>query len=419
MKDKSHEVELGRANAPEWVYPIIEDLFEEYFKEGHSGGSHGIMIGWMRGWLKELTPITDPDSLLTPLSTILFRLGIEEDRKLVLDYFIKLANQECLSPLTGEEDEWVYHDFDRGTAQNKRMGSVFKDMDTGDVRWLDGRVFCELSDYNTNWLGWGGYYSSTPVTFPWTKPPVEKVYYIDHHREIGLPQGTDPELYATSHFFKICAGVEKGAYINPYSFFIKPEDKEELLYSFYKIVKRTPDFTLANKKKLLKELNALTWSDEEHDDPELVLEMRHDYAGLSVFKRLVMPLLRLFACVPESATISPEGVICGYRNSIWEPEFQVPYIPTKRFQDWQPMTKRYAGHLSVRLNQNSGVASHYARKSKEGEINKSYFDLVGYEIRYVNDEDYLYSMRRRFNIKHPKVKDRPRGPNDPCCDNAG
>lgn len=418
MSKKGYELELAAAKAPEWVYPIIEDLFTVFGKQGHSGGSHGMMISGMRAWLKNVIPITDEKALLSPLSTVLFRLGIPEDRELVLGYFVKLANNECLAPLTGEDDEWMVHHMDKDTAQNRRMGSVFKNLTTGKAYWLDGRTFCNLSPSFKYWLGWGGYYSATDVTFPWTPPEVERVYYIDEYREVTLPGGADPEGYKHAHFFKSCAGYEAGPYIIPKAFFIKPEDQEELVIAFNAIVKATPDFSFPNKLKALEEVDRLTWSDEEDQDEDLMLELRHEYAGIWVCKRVIFPLLRLLACVPESVTINAEGEICGYRGSKWEPEFQVPYCPTAKFQDWQPLKGKYAGYLSVRLDQNSGIATHLSRLSKAEEINKSYFDRVGYEIRYVEDADYLYAMRRRFNIKHPKSKVRVAHPNDAMCDNA-
>lgn len=408
-KNHRFTTELNFVNAPDWVRDKLFAMDEVMSGQGHSGGSHGVMIGFLRGWAEDLIPKTEPDSMLFELSKLLFELGIPEDRALVLDYFIKLSNHQPLSPLTGEDDEWMFHHCDEESAQNIRMGSVFKDVATGRVYWLDGRVFCNLSHDNSMWIGTGGYYSAVDITFPWLPPETEHVYYADEQCEVTLPTVTDPEGYKHAHFFKVCAGYQSEPYVIPKAFFVKPEDKDELVISFYQIVKATPDFSFPNKLKVLKEINRLTWSDEEDHDPDLMLELRNEYKGIWVCKRMIFPLLRLLACIPESATVNEDGEVCGYRNSRWEPEFQVPYCPTPKFQDWQPLKGQYAGYLSVRLDHNSGKSYHLDRLSKKEEVNKSYFDRVGYEIRFIDNDNYLWSMRRRFDIKHPprKITNRP------------
>lgn len=56
----------------------------------------------------------------------------------VASLFKKLAVYECLMPLTGEDDEWNdISDLDKGTLQNKRVSSVFKEKETGKAYYLD------------------------------------------------------------------------------------------------------------------------------------------------------------------------------------------------------------------------------------------------------------------------------------------
>ena len=55
----------------------------------------------------------------------------------------KLLDYKPLSPLTGEDDEWVKHDYGvEPHYQNKRLSSVFKDAN-GDIYNIDGKVFWE------------------------------------------------------------------------------------------------------------------------------------------------------------------------------------------------------------------------------------------------------------------------------------
>ena len=93
-----------------------------------------------------------------------------------INLFRKLAMFEPLVPLTGEDWEWIRHDYgDVPTYQNKRMGSVFKraDLFDGQAYWLDGRVFWnwykdeEGNMYKTYFTSGG---SKVPIEFPWIKP---------------------------------------------------------------------------------------------------------------------------------------------------------------------------------------------------------------------------------------------------------
>ncbi|AMO57353.1 hypothetical protein GZ77_15775 [Endozoicomonas montiporae] len=83
-----------------------------------------------------------------------------------LEHFDKLARFQTISPLTGEDDEWV--DVGDGMFQNKRDSTVFKE--NGEAYWLDGKIFrdkdgCTYTNSD----------SRVPVTFPWVRPESEIV----------------------------------------------------------------------------------------------------------------------------------------------------------------------------------------------------------------------------------------------------
>jgi hypothetical protein len=92
----------------------------------------------------------------------------------------KLLKFKPLSPLTGEDDEWIEHDHgDQKMYQNKRCSSVFKDRKDGQAYDIDGRVFWEWHrDEETGEpfkLYYTSYASRVPVTFPYTVPE-EPIY---------------------------------------------------------------------------------------------------------------------------------------------------------------------------------------------------------------------------------------------------
>lgn len=83
--------------------------------------------------------------------------------------FSKLAMWRPLTPLTGEDDEWI--EIGHGQYQNKRYPGVFKD-ETGAYD-IHGKVFSD--DGGETWWNNGG--SKVYITFPYNVPDQpEKVY---------------------------------------------------------------------------------------------------------------------------------------------------------------------------------------------------------------------------------------------------
>ena len=50
---------------------------------------------------------------------------------------VRLIKGQPLGPLTGDDSEWVIHDFDGMYAQNKRCSTVFKDTKDGPAYDID------------------------------------------------------------------------------------------------------------------------------------------------------------------------------------------------------------------------------------------------------------------------------------------
>jgi hypothetical protein len=103
----------------------------------------------------------------------------------------KLMDFKPLSPLTGEDDEWV-NVREYGPEphyQNIRKSSVFKDAD-GSCYDIDGKVFWEWAmPYEEGEKPYKSYYtnreSRVPVTFPYTVP--DKPIYQYRHSD-ATPQ---------------------------------------------------------------------------------------------------------------------------------------------------------------------------------------------------------------------------------------
>lgn len=101
-----------------------------------------------------------------------------------LNILTKLMDFKPLTTLTGEDGEWIKHDYGCDpTYQNKRAGHVFKD-DAGQAYDIDGKVFWEWYK-NENGEDVKSYYtcreSRVPVTFPYTVP--DKPIYEYRHSD--------------------------------------------------------------------------------------------------------------------------------------------------------------------------------------------------------------------------------------------
>ena len=109
----------------------------------------------------------------------------------------KLMDFKPLSPLTGEDDEWVKHDYGNDvTYQNKRRSSVFKDGD-GECYDIDGKVFWEWYR-NEEGEAVKTYYtcreSRVPVTFPYVVPDKPIYEYRQSDAEPKSPPQNEQGL---------------------------------------------------------------------------------------------------------------------------------------------------------------------------------------------------------------------------------
>ena len=117
--------DLPENDPNKWIQESILELIEVFGKQGHSGSSAPYVIGM----------------------------------------FFKLASFEPISPLTGEDSEWEKIDFQ--TFQNVRCSRVFKNINTGAVYDVQGKVFEEPdgSRFANN-------DSIVDITFPYTPNTV-------------------------------------------------------------------------------------------------------------------------------------------------------------------------------------------------------------------------------------------------------
>lgn len=390
MSLKSHfEAEFVFAKLDTETCDILRECYNIWAEQGHSGGSAGCLIGAMRGWKENLSPIEEKDSLLYGFSQLLFsRIGDSNYRETVLGLLIKLVSYSPLTPLTGEPEEWIDHGY--GHKQNKRCGALFLD-DDGVARYNDGRIFYRPSSFGGSFIGYGSYYSFTEVTFPWSEPDKpEKHFYLDDASRIEInPRHAD--AFYEIEYLRYGAGFLEGKYIRPESFFIDPTLCETLRETFLNFVKLMGRFDSETRRKAISSFEDATWSDA-YENGEEIVKVDGEFRGDKIHRDLIYPIMRLIALIPNDAQLVDDK-LTWFRGAVYKINFTTPRFPTKHFQGWTEDYKRFKGKVVVELERSNDRSDNY-----------SYFDRVGYEIKYIGDDEdnYLYQMRRRFNLKHPE-----------------
>ena len=107
----------------------------------------------------------------------------------VISHFNRLADYKPLSPLTGEEDEWMdLREFgDKVTQQNKRYFGLFRDnKDNSTARDIHAIVFSDNG--GVTWFSCGFLEDKfkTPIVFPYmppTKPREIYIRWLDENQE--------------------------------------------------------------------------------------------------------------------------------------------------------------------------------------------------------------------------------------------
>lgn len=101
----------------------------------------------------------------------------------------KLLKYEFITPLTGEDDEWI--EVTDGVYQNKRQSNIFKDKDRfdGKAYYLDGKAFSD--DGGKTWYTNGE--SCVPVEFPLRELPKTEYIVLGEFKLEELMDIKEPE----------------------------------------------------------------------------------------------------------------------------------------------------------------------------------------------------------------------------------
>lgn len=182
-----HEFQI--AGTPEELQHPVLNLLELFYQEGHSGMSAGLAVTWFvlpaserpapsaEASLDKFT-LSVYAAMLAHLRTLDAELDLTPEplRSDVQNLFCKLALFKPISPLTGEEDEWL--DWDNNVRQNKRCGHVFQERN-GDAYDSMGLIWREESG-----VCFTDTYSRLYIQFPYA--PTAQVLSVDEHPMKGV-----------------------------------------------------------------------------------------------------------------------------------------------------------------------------------------------------------------------------------------
>lgn len=156
------------SNRYDSIRPVVEAVTAEFSNQGHSGSSARWVINALRSAFNDSTTISNIE--VDKLYTLL-----KDQTKEVQDIILYSLQFKPISPLLGEEQEWM--EVTNNVYQNKRLGSVFKN--NGVVTWLDGSAAIEILEDGTDW----GAYSTSDVPeyevqFPFDVEEHRTIYYV-------------------------------------------------------------------------------------------------------------------------------------------------------------------------------------------------------------------------------------------------
>lgn len=132
------------------------ELVDVFAEQGHSGMSAGACLAMFKqNDEKQIEESSQPDAFYGGLlgksvQELLDKFqsqdyGDQMNRTLARELFVRLANQENLTPITCSDDEWGeptrWRDGERESYQNIRLSSVFKEGKDGKPYYIDAIVW--------------------------------------------------------------------------------------------------------------------------------------------------------------------------------------------------------------------------------------------------------------------------------------
>jgi len=390
------EMELAQVTAP--VQDLVLKVLDVIDGHGHSGASIDIYSRMLKRWLGKKGQEGMPDDLKAVLQ--------DSDPETNVDVLMtvhKVIRFEPLSPLTGEDDEWIDQSGPTGSPmfQNRRCMTIFKEGSNAQAWHIERVLFAYPSKSFTGWhqVSRTRELSSRPVTFPYDvnlpKNQTQVRYFTNDSWVDEFPEGIDPDVWLRWMHRRNNRGIDPVTNkVRTDVMFVNYDDVEKLtvmLRNLLCYVKYTDWELLGDVKEKLRWLYehgehfALDWT-----EPQSEGDGRDRYKAVFIHPHYAAPLLRMLELIPSDV-----DYMVGTNDSMDAPffidrdhkEYQLRFAhacePLGRYEGWE-----HIGRYVL-------VFAEYG-----AEIKPMFFD-EGYPV-YGDQEDYLYQKRRALGLAHPR-----------------
>ncbi|MCK9234707.1 MAG: hypothetical protein M0R77_00165 [Gammaproteobacteria bacterium] len=226
--------------------PYTKQILAIISDEGHSGGSMGVFSSMFKHWMKDPKELEN-NELFSPIWEVVKDIPLDI-RNEVLWSVNRSMTFTAFTPLTGEDDEWIYHNYDHEClAQNKRCGSIFKRKDDTAYN-IDGLIHYTPTPTYSDFIGFTGSYSRKEITFPYdSSQESERKYFKDDDYKFPIIE-SDPSIWLKKAREQFLSGRDPitGEYNQAALFTV---EKDELVSTFYTVYKTLKELNKGVEEK--------------------------------------------------------------------------------------------------------------------------------------------------------------------------
>jgi hypothetical protein len=377
---------------------MCDRIFEIVDAQGHSGGSMGILNSYLRRFespaaategQKQIFRAADvSDGLVLDAFQVLDGLSMSHATKLV-GLIVRVLRFEPLSPLTGDDSEWMSLDCDREQSQNRRLSSVFRNNVTGHAYWLDGHGV----NYPRPWgfaKSWHGHNRPRNIQFPLEMPvETQNHYYTDEtlSQRVVL-DSVSHRGHLSNQLLATSRGIDTTPRLNVQLEACDVETRSEALEKALEMIMqcwhelKEQRYPAELHHVLLSQLDSLDYREEDECDTA-----PRELYGVKFAVCDIAHISHVIAQLPFDFVIDGDLITCEHNGTF---QLLPVMFPSLGFTEWQD-----SGFLAVRwvddLNKTKAVYLNILRDNQCEEI-------AG------DQDDWLWNFRRRNGLPHPERK---------------
>lgn len=399
------EYEMKLAKTEPHIQKAVIQALTDIDNMGHSGASIEIYLQMVSGWVRKCHQ-TDDKQACVDLLPEQFHKAVEglafDDIIVLLQLVNSLGRFEPLSPLTGEDDEWIDQSGPTGSPlyQNRRCPTVFKD-----ERGNAYHIGTHLHAYPArNYKGWhlvdrGRELSAFEVLrFPYepTDVPAYTTYYLHDDWEEQLPTAVNPTAWLDWMRERYLKGIDPTTnLVRREAMFLNLDECTDLTKDLRVVLCYLKyNWETVTRNQVIESLGWLADHKEPFEmrwtEPKAEEDGHTEHHVTLTDSRRAAQILRLFVVMSnydvdymvgmEDSLIAP--MLIDKNHIEYALCFRPVMIPDTRFQFWTH-NRMYVPVFSTNLL-----------------VEKFYFH-DGYKVTG-DQEDYLFQKRREHGYTHPR-----------------